>query len=259
MHFVPANDDARIDRSSPIPLYFQLARVLTEEIVKGERQPGERLASEPAIGDRFQVSRPTVRLALQRLEAEGLIERIKGRGTFIADARERSWLLQSSEGFFHEEVERLGFAVTDKVLRAEVAELPHWAADALGVPDGTEGAILERLRYVDGRVALHVSDFLPAHLVDAALSLRDEEGSLYDRLEQRAGLTVDGGRRTLEATQAETAVAEMLEIAAGTPLIFIESVAWGRDLQPFHCFQTWLRTDRIRIEVQVMRSPGNRG
>src|SRR4029077_20347359 len=86
MHFVPANDDARIDRSSPIPLYFQLARVLTEEIVKGERQPGERLASEPAIGDRFQVSRPTVRLALQRLEAEGLIERIKGRGTFIADA-----------------------------------------------------------------------------------------------------------------------------------------------------------------------------
>jgi GntR family transcriptional regulator len=256
---IPAGDESTIDRASPVPLYFQLARLLSEEIVKGRRAPGERLASEPEIGARFRVSRPTVRLALQRLESEGLIERIKGRGTFVADARERSWLLQAPEGFFHEEVERLGLAVSDTVLRAEVAQLPPWAAEALGLPEGSQGAILERLRYVDGRVALHVSDFLPVHLATAALSLRERGGSLYDRIEERAGLTVHGGRRTVESTLAEPELAGMLDVRPRTPLLFIQSVAWARDMQPFHCFQSWLRTDRIRIDVQVARSSGPAG
>jgi GntR family transcriptional regulator len=254
-HGMPASDESKIDRSSPVPLYFQLARLLTEDIVKGRQVPGDRLASEPAISERFGVSRATVRLALQRLDSEGLIERIKGRGTFIADPRERSWLLQSSEGFFHEEVDRLGFDVTDNVLRAEVAPLPHWASDALALPERSHGVVLERLRYVDGRVALHVTDYLPTHLADSALSLKDEGGSLYDRLEEREGLTVYGGRRTLVAAHAEPDLAKQLEIGPRTPLIFVESVALSSDLQPFHCFQAWLRTDRIRVEVQVIRSP----
>jgi GntR family transcriptional regulator len=94
----------KIDRSSPLPLYFQLARLLTEDIVRGRFSPGDRLTSEPDIGDEFGVSRATVRQALQRLESDGLIQRIKGRGTFVSGSREHSWLLQSSGGFFHEEV-----------------------------------------------------------------------------------------------------------------------------------------------------------
>ena len=152
-------------------------------------------------------------------------------------------------------MDRLGLDVTDKVLRAEVAPLPHWAADALALPERSHGVILERLRYVDGRVALHVIDYLPTHLADTVLSLKDEGGSLYDRLEEREGLTVYGGRRTLVAAHAEPELAKLLEIGPRTPLIFIESVALSSDLQPFHCFQSWLRTDRIRIEVQVIRSP----
>jgi len=248
------SDSDKIDRRSPVPLYFQLSRLLSEEIVKAGWTPGERLASEPEISTQFGVSRATVRQALQRLEDEGLVERLKGRGTFIADPRERSWLLQSSEGFFHEEVERMGFDVKSKVIRAEVVALPHWAAEALGLPEGTRGALLQRLRYVNGLVALHVTDYLPEHLAETALTLEREDVSLYDRLRERDGLTVYGGRRTLEATRAEADVAGLLEAKPSTPLIFIESVSWDSDLQPFHCFQTWLRTDRIRIEVQVVRS-----
>jgi GntR family transcriptional regulator len=240
-----------------VPLYFQLARLLTEEISTGGRKPGDRLPSEPELGERFNVSRATVRLAIQRLESEGLLRRVRGRGTFVSDSRERSWLLQSTEGFFHEEVERLGFDVSSDVLRAEVAPLPHWATNALNLPDGTEGAILERLRRLDGRVALHVTDCLPIHLADAALSLEDSDGSLYDRLEEREGVTVYGGRRKLEAAHAQPELAQRLGVGTRSPLIFIESVAWDEDMQPFHCFHAWLRSDRIRIEVQVVRSSGS--
>jgi GntR family transcriptional regulator len=251
---MPFPETAKIDRSSPLPLYFQLARLLTEDIVRGRLSPGERLTSEPDIGNQFGVSRATVRQALQRLESEGLIQRIKGRGTFVAGSREHSWLLQSSGGFFHEEVDRMGFAVTSTVLRAEVAPLTHWATDALGLPDSAKGVNLERLRFIDGKAALYVADYLPTQFADAALSLSDGDGSLYDRLEQMTGVTVHGGRRTLEAVHAEARVTEMLGVRARTPLMFIESVSWDAELQPFHAFQSWLRTDRIRVEVQVTRT-----
>jgi GntR family transcriptional regulator len=65
---------------------------------------------------------------------------------------------------------------------------------------------------------------------------------------------VYGGRRTLEAVHAETRVTEMLGVKSRTPLMFIESVSWDAELQPFHAFQSWLRTDRIRVEVQVTRT-----
>jgi GntR family transcriptional regulator len=247
-------ESTKIDRTSPLPLYFQLARLLTEDIVRGRLSPGERLTSEPDIGDQFGVSRATVRQALQRLESEGLIQRIKGRGTFVSGARERSWLLQSSAGFFHEEVDRLGLDVKSEVLRAEVAPLSHWATDALGLADASRGVVLERLRFIEGKPALYVADYLPAQFADAALSLAKEDGSLYDRLETRAGVTVYGGRRTLEAVHAEARVTEMLGVKPRTPLMFIESVSWDAELQPFHAFQSWLRTDRIRVEVQVTRT-----
>jgi GntR family transcriptional regulator len=96
----------KIDRQSPVPLYFQLAGLLTEDITRGRWSPGDRLVSEAEMCDSYGVSRATVRQALLRLENEGLIQRMKGRGTFIADSRHRSWLLQSSEGFFHDEVGR---------------------------------------------------------------------------------------------------------------------------------------------------------
>jgi GntR family transcriptional regulator len=251
---VAPSDISRIDRSSPVPLYFQLSRLLTEDIVRHRWARGERMMSEPELSSHFGVSRATVRQALQRLESEGLTRRIKGRGTFVAESRERSWLLQSSGGFFHEEVDRLGLNVTSKVLRAEVGPLAHWPAETLGRPVGSDGVILDRLRYVDGRVALFVADYLPPHLADSALSLGQQDGSLYDRLEEREGVTVYGGRRTLEALKAEQPIADLLEVKLRTPLIFIESISWDAELRPFHAFQLWLRTDRIRVEVQVTRT-----
>jgi len=165
------NGAAVVDRRSPVPLYFQLARLLAGEIESLGWPAGHRLSSEADICQRYGVSRATVRQALQRLENEGLIERFKGAGTFVADTRGRSWLLQSPAGFFHDEVGRAGVEVTSKILRAQVTGLPRWAAAALGLDDGAEGVVLERLRYADGRVALHVTDYLPAVHAAAALGV----------------------------------------------------------------------------------------
>ena len=108
-----------INRDSPIPFYFQLSELLEDEISSGRWESGQRIPSEPDLCDHYGVSRTTVRQALARLEQEGLVARSKGRGTFVLGQRPRSWLIQTTEGFFHEEFLRTGHRVTSKVLRRE--------------------------------------------------------------------------------------------------------------------------------------------
>lgn len=243
-----------IDRASPVPFYFQLARVLAEDIKTGRWAVGDRLQSEPALGEQFGVSRSVVRQALDRLERDGYIERIKGRGTFVRQPQNRSWRLQSSEGFFQEEVARLGRRVTSRLLRTTRGELPRWATDALGLPEGSHGVTVERLRLVDGMLALYVVNHLSADLADTVMSL-GETDSLYARLEQEHGLVIHSGQRVVEAVAAEDRLASLLDVQPGSPLIFIESVSWNEHMRPFDCYQAWVRTDRTRIEIQVTRAP----
>jgi GntR family transcriptional regulator len=244
-----------IDRESPVPFYFQLSELLEQEIVDGRWEPGFRLPSEPEISAHYGLSRTTIRQALARLEQEGLIVRRKGQGTFVAESRPRSWLLQSSAGFFEEEVERMGRVVTSVVLRTVVrGALPRWAAAALGLA-GAEGATLERVRSIDGHVAMYNVNHLPPGLAELVLPLDDPNESLYAKIKQRAGVEAAGGRRVLEAVRAEERLAHLLEVPIGSPLVFIESATWDRNLRPFDCYQTWLRTDRMKIDVSVASSP----
>jgi GntR family transcriptional regulator len=249
---LPANS---IQRDSPVPFYFQLSELLEQEIVSGRWPPEFRLPSEPDLGRHYGLSRTTVRQALARLEQEGLISRRKGQGTFVAQSKPRSWLLQSSGGFFQEEVERMGRSVTSVVLRSVVrGPLPAWATSALGL-GGPEGATLERVRSIDGLVAMYNVNHLPADVGELVLPLDDPNESLYQRLKERAGLEAAGGRRELEAVRAAERLAELLEVQVGAPLVFIESLTWDRNLRPFDCYQTWLRTDRLKIDIQVAASP----
>jgi GntR family transcriptional regulator len=238
-----------IDRDSPVPLYFQLAELLENEITSGRWQPGDRIASEPELGEHYGLSRATIRQALARLEQEGLITRSKGRGTFVSSSRPRSWLVQTTEGFFHDEFIQIGHRVTSRVLRSERMTLPRWAADALALPLGSEGVVIERLRSVDQLVALYVINCLPASVADIALGL-DPDESLYQRL-GRHGVSILDGRRTIEAVIAGERLATLLEVEPTDALAYIESVSWSPEREPVDCYRVWLRTDRLRLDISV--------
>jgi GntR family transcriptional regulator len=242
---------SRIDRSSPVPFYFQLKKTLAEEILSGRWSTGDRLPSEPAICSHFQVSRTTVRQAFAELEAEGAISREKGRGTFVARPASGAWHLQSSHGFF-EEAARVGLTVTSRVLRRQVEPLPRWACDALGLAEGSEGVSVERLRWVGDRLVMYVITHLPVELAETVLAADLEMGSLYRTLEEVKGLVVHGGRRVVEAVQAQDDLAPLLEVEPSASLLFVESVSWGPDLRPLECYRAWHRADRTKIEVHVV-------
>ena len=128
--------------------------------------------------------------------------------------------------------------------------LPRWACLRLGLPLYSEGVLVERVRAVDGLLALYVINCLPASVADVVLGLGPNE-SLYQLLSVKGGVEVIGGRRTVEAVIAGDHLAELLEVGPADALAYIESVSWDVEGRPVDCYRAWLRTDRMRIDLGV--------
>jgi GntR family transcriptional regulator len=242
--------DFEIDRSSPVPFYYQLAEQLEQEIASGYWKPGNKLPSELTFCERYGLSRTTVRQVMARLEQRGLIERHKAQGTFVKAGGQGRWLFQSSDSLFLDEIDCVSHRVTSQILRAECGPLPDWACRLLELPVGSSGATLERLRLVDDQVALYVVNHLPKRFEDVALAISDPNESLYQRLREFGAVEPSGGRRTFQAVAAEPWIAELLELEDGAPVANIESVVWDAEMRLFYCYRAFVRTDRIRIDIQ---------
>jgi GntR family transcriptional regulator len=246
-----------LDRVSPVPLYFQVERFIADSIRGGELPVGSQLPTEPELVRHFGVSRSVVRQALIRLEHTGLVARRRGIGSFVAHQDSPSWQLQGSQGFFEDEVSRLGREVTSRVLRAEVVPLPRWAAVLLELEEGAAGVVLERLRYVDGLLTVYDLNYLPERFADAVLALRGApHGSLYESLRRLHAVGVVSGCRTIDAVLAEAEFARMLEVEEQAPLLLVEAVDVDAAQRPFDCYRTWLRPDRLKIRVDVVPQSG---
>jgi GntR family transcriptional regulator len=241
-----------INRISVEPYYLQLAERLRRQIAAGTLAMGDRLPSEGELATAWNLSRATVREALRLLEEQGWITRIARRGAFASMPAQRGWMLQGREGFFEDEVEGRRRQVTTQVLRAEMAPLPASAVEALQLPAGSHGYVLERLRELDGMVALFSINYLPAE-VGTLVSRSDVptgRGSLNNTL-RMAGYAVAGASRTVEAVAVTGAIAERLQVSAGAPLLKIKSTSWDANLVAFDHHEVWVRSDVVHVEIQV--------
>lgn len=247
----PDGGDA-INRVSVEPYYLQLAERIRDQISAGTLAMGDRLPSEGELATTWNLSRATVREALRLLEEQGWVTRIPRRGAFASMPPQRGWLLQGREGFFEDEVEGRQRQVTTQVLRAEQAPLPASAAEALQLPPGSHGYILERLRELDGKVALFSINYLPPQ-IGTLISRSDVptgEGSLNGTL-RKAGYAVASASRTVEAVAAQGEIADRLQVRAGTPLLKIKSTSWDANLVAFDHHEVWVRSDVVHVEIQV--------
>src|SRR4030081_2649822 len=95
--------DGVVDKASPVPYYYQLLQLLERAITSGSLSPGEKIPTEAALCERFDVSRTVVRQARSDLDRTGLVTRVKGKGTFVADRRASEFVVRSLTSL-HEDV-----------------------------------------------------------------------------------------------------------------------------------------------------------
>lgn len=247
-------NNSQINFDSPIPYYAQLMKVIKGIIASEELAPGDQLPSEPALCETYGVSRTVVRHALRELEAEGLIIRRKGKGTFVAEPKISESLVQKLTGFYHDMTER-GLTPVTQVLSQEIIPATDFIAGKLDIREGSPVYTLERLRFVDDEPLLLVRAYLPYALCHGIENVDLSKASLYDTLDKRFGLRIANGRRTIEAVAADERQADLLDIAAGDPVLLLESLAYLDDGTTIEFFQAVHRGDRTRFEVELLRIP----
>jgi GntR family transcriptional regulator len=152
-----------------------------------------------------------------------------------------------------EEVAARGGTLQNEVLRLEVAEAPPAVAGELEIEPGDDVVVLERLRIVDGRPWSLVMTWIPLSIGEGLLGEDFRTESLYGLLEDKYGVTIAQGRRTIEAIAADAGAAEALGVREGDPLLLLTSTAYDDEDTPVEHFVARHRADATSFEVSVIR------
>jgi GntR family transcriptional regulator len=242
----------RIDRSSPLPFYHQLKEILLDDIRSRKLQSGDRLLSDHELCDKYEVSRTVVRQALRDLETAGVIERVKGSGTFVAHSKTSEGLVQSLTGLW-EDVTARGSRLRSEVRRLEVAPADDTIAEALELATESPVIVIERRRFVDDEPWVVTTTHIPYDVAPGLLLEDLSNKSLYALLENKFGVQLKRGRRAVEAVIASRALARDLGINRGAAVLRLSSVSYGIGGKPVEEFVAYHRGDRSTFEVELKR------
>ncbi|HEX2765352.1 MAG TPA: GntR family transcriptional regulator [Candidatus Limnocylindria bacterium] len=227
------------------PRYREIERALRGRIAT--LRPGDRLPSEAELCLEFGVSRMTAREAMHRLAEEGLVSRVPGRGSYVAEpaAHRRADRLMS----FSEEIRRQGRVPSSIVLTREIRPADAAAAGLLGLLIGQPVVLLQRVRCADGQpIALERAQLVggtsPAVM---AADLRVE--SLHAVL-AAAGWLLRRGTATVSAEAATAADARHLRVARGEPMLVERRVILDGAGKPVEATESRYAAARYAIDVR---------
>ena len=213
--------DLRVDRSSPVPLYFQLSQQLEAAIEHGALTPGSLLGNEIELAARLGLSRPTVRQAIQSLVDKGLLVRRRGVGTQVVHSQVKRPLELSS---LYDDLEAAGQRPATRVLVNTVVPATAEVAAALNIAEDSDVHRVERLRLAHREPMAHLCNFIPPGLLDLDTEQLEATG-LY-RMMRAVGITLHSARQTIGARAATAAEAERLAEPEGAPLLTMQRVTF---------------------------------
>ncbi|MFD7687703.1 GntR family transcriptional regulator [Streptomyces sp. NPDC059781] len=242
--------DFALDRGSPVPLYHQLAQQLEAAIEQGVLAPGNLLGNEVDLSVRLGLSRPTVRQAIQSLVDKGLLVRRRGVGTQVVHSQVRRPLELSS---LYDDLETAGQGPTTRVIRNETVQAPADVAVALGLAEGAEVVLLERLRCTRAQPVALLCNYLPSGLLGLD-SARLEATGLY-RMMRSAGITLHSARQTVGARAATAAEASRLDEKEGAALLTMQRTAYDDTGRPVEYGTHIYRASRYSFDFQLLVRP----
>lgn len=240
-----------LDQASIIPLYYQVKQRLEERIKSGEWNPGDKIDSENQLMEKLNVSRNTVKKAIEEMVQEDILYRIQGKGTFVAHAK----FEQSLGGFysFSQVLRDKGFKPSDIVL--EVQEVSPSSAVRNGLQlDHEEKVIkMKRIRCADGEPIILESSYMPKSIVRNKDDLFDvATSSLYELLANRYGVSVIRAKEAFEPVLIREEESVHLKTEVGKPALLLERTAFDTNNRPVEFCISIVRGDRCRFYTDLV-------
>lgn len=244
---LPLNLFMDLERSGPIPLYFQVAQKIESAIMDGQLPAGSRLENEVALGDRLGLSRPTVRRAIQELVDKGLLVRRRGIGTQVVHGQVTRGVELTS---LFEDLTRSGKKPSTEMLEIKEVKADTKMAEILAVAVGSPILYVKRLRLADNVPVSILENWLPADFVDLDHDAMIEHG-LYQLLRSR-GVNIRVAKQRIGARKSTTLESELLEIDKNSAVLTMDRTAYdnsGRAVEfGHHCY----RPDLYSFEVTLV-------
>jgi GntR family transcriptional regulator len=252
---MPRADPAKDGLPARLPEGRPKGQALREilENLAASLEPGAALPSERLLADHYELARMTVRGELDRLVAEGIVYRLHGRGSFVAEPRVAQAATFSS---FSEDMRARGMTPGSVVHSHELIEAGPFLAVSLEIAAGAPVAEIERVRTADGTPMALERVYLPAERFPQIGAADLEHGSLFELLRGRYDISLGDADQRVVAVAIEPGEAALLGVAEGAPGLRFHTLARGADGTPAFYATSLYRGDRYQIELRQSRERG---
>jgi GntR family transcriptional regulator len=234
-------------------LYARIEEAIAADIAQGEYRPGDQLPPEDVLLQRFQVSRITVRRAIQNLVNRGLLEIRRGLGTFVLAPRIEAELVKLTG--FVEDMDAAGRKASAQVIAQKVVSATARVAERLRLTKGTKVMQIQRVRLADGLPISFDNTYLPLSLGKRIVRNDLRLHPIFTLLEEEYGVPLIEAEYELEAVVATKAVADALQIEAGSAIFQIERTSMTTGHQPVDYEVLSFRGDMVRFTTKLLRHP----
>lgn len=232
-----------------MPLYFQLQEAIRNKIARGVYKPDEPIPTELELQKEYEVSRETVRKAINDLVLAGLVEKRRGKGTFVARPKiiHRIGRVYSST----EEVIARGMEPGTRFIKIEKMFPPDYIREEMNLGQGDEVFHAKRLRLADHEPVAILVSYLPSDLVPDLSEIEFVNNSLYRTLEEHYGLVLRDCDEIIEAGLVDKEDAKLLNIPTSRPVLVVNRTTYlntGRVIEKLIAFY---RSDRFKYMVRL--------
>lgn len=238
-----------IDKTSVLPVYYQIAQQIRDYITKEGLKAGEMILSERELCAIFKVSRMTVRQAVDQLVAEGLLERQRGRGTFITTPK-FSQTLSALTSFSTDTLTR-GMIPTSKVLHCRLVKAGTKVAEMLQIDPEDQVVQVVRVRYADNEPHAYECSYVLAEMGRPLLDIDLTDRSLYQMLREKCALYLVRARELIEAKACPAEVGRHIQVPLQGITFYIRRVTYDKNGLAAEYVESHYRIDKFRFEVDL--------
>jgi GntR family transcriptional regulator len=231
------------------PAYQRIQGAIRKRIEAGELKPGDAVDSERELARIHRVSLMTARHALAGLEHEGMVERRRGSGTFVAPPRIHFNKLMS----YTEQMASRGMAAVSKVIAAKIIENEEEIAARLVLPATAKIVKIERVRHASDEPFALETCYLPAEQFPGLVREPLGRGSLFSALEQDYDVRLTYADEEVDATAADVRVAQALQVPRGAPVMRIRQVIYSSNAKPVIYVVGFYRAERHSLFIRRFR------
>ena len=242
-----------LNKSQPIPLYFQIKENLMYKIKSHLYEVGNLIPSETELQQEYKVSRITIRRAVRELVQEGYLTTRQGKGTFVSKPKASQELNLITS--WAETMMWLGMHPETKHIQFSEVTAPINIVKSLSMSVGDKIYKIERLRYANNEPVCWMVNYLNPRYVPELLKKGLIGESLYETLEKRYNIILNAAVEKVEAKAATGKEASLLNIRRGSPLLYVTRTTYDADDIPIEVVTAASRADKYAYTVQLAGRP----